>query len=781
MHSLLLSGLSKKNNKLKTNRFLMPGLFIIASCLLFFNQGLFFHKKSIVGDAADALFPSLWYTGHLWRSGIIPLWNSFLFNGYPIFSDPQNQTFYPFNIIISFITDFSAKIVYLQLVFHYVLAGIFMYLFAGFYVKNNAGRLIAAMTYMFNGFMINHFHHLTVIDTVAWLPLILFFLEKGWREHNLLYFVPAGISTALMILAGHPQSMLYIYYMILFFTLFKCFWPITGKGISFFPLGLTVASLVFSMLLASIQLIPSYEFSTFSNRSGPLPYESIVNSGQLYLPHLITLILPDFLGAVRGPYIGFTDITHSSIYCGILFLAIFPYIFAKRNKEVYFYIFMFSTTLLIAMGDSGYIFRFLYHYMPGFDLFRSPVQYRFGLGFSAAILTGIALENITNRTTTNRFVKHVYFTVVFILLVTTVILTMHSPQYEKVLDNIFNNAIFFILALSVCIFVLHLLEKQKISITIFNSVLILLVFIDFYSNGANALSFGAQRNHKALDYDASSVALVIKGKNQLKQNMHTPFLSDEEITKGLVRIYVDDNVDYSKGFSYVPYDYQKLAVLGYNRSILYRIFMTDGYNPMMLQRYVLFNRILKQRSYKKFLMLSNVKYIFKTDGTFEVLPDDEILSRAYIVTKAEYVENPNLILDRLSAPFFDVKDKAVVEEPIDIKSEDACKGTTEAHIIQYLPNKIGLITESACSSLLVLSETHYPGWQVQIDSSIIKDALKVNYCFMGTVIPAGKHHVVFEFVPTSFKIGLFVSVSALLGGLIFGMAKLKNRSKRTRV
>lgn len=170
--------------------FLIASFFIILFCLLFFAKGIFRNNISIIWDTPNQFFPKLWYTANVWRRGLPPLWNPFLFNGFPTFADPQSQTFYPFTFAMAFLTGVSAKMVYLQLVFHYMLAGIFMYLFAGFYVKDIAGRVIASLIYMFNGFMIDHFSHLTMINSVVWLPLILFFLEKGWRGRNLLYFAP---------------------------------------------------------------------------------------------------------------------------------------------------------------------------------------------------------------------------------------------------------------------------------------------------------------------------------------------------------------------------------------------------------------------------------------------------------------------------------------------------------------------------------------------------------------------------------------------------------------
>lgn len=134
-------------------KLLLSLCFLVAVWAFFFHKGLFLDKRTLIWDAESEFFPSLWYTGHMWKNWILPPWNYLLFNGYPAFADPQNQTFYPLNIVISLIADFSSYVAYLQLVFHYLLAAVFMYLLAGLYVQNTAGRLAASLTYAYSSFL----------------------------------------------------------------------------------------------------------------------------------------------------------------------------------------------------------------------------------------------------------------------------------------------------------------------------------------------------------------------------------------------------------------------------------------------------------------------------------------------------------------------------------------------------------------------------------------------------------------------------------------------------
>lgn len=263
----------------------------------------------------------------------------------------------------------------------------------------------------------------------------------------------------------------------------------------------------------------------------------------------------------------------------------------------------------------------------------------------------------------------------------------------------------------------------------------------------------------------------------------SPFLSSAELRSGLFRVYVDDELDqHSNLMPSLPYDYLKLRMMNFNMATMHKIFMVDGYAPMMVKRYVFFTALLRDRSYERFLMLSNVRYVVKQDDTIEVLPGSRTMPHAYLVHKFVYRNNPDIILETLSDPLFDVRKEAVVEEPLTLNGSGNCRGNSEAKIVEYLPNKVRLLTENDCPSLLVLSDTYYPGWEVEVKNSstgeaIKREAIKVNYCFMGAFIPTGKNEIIFGFNPRSFRTGLIVSVmTALSGGIILLVASFFRKS-----
>jgi hypothetical protein len=70
----------------------------------------------------------------------------------------------------------------------------------------------------------------------------------------------------------------------------------------------------------------------------------------------------------------------------------------------------------------------------------------------------------------------------------------------------------------------------------------------------------------------------------------------------------------------------------------------------------------------------------------------------------------------------------------------------EVRVVRYESNRVELATRSVGPSLLVSSETDYPGWRATIDGQPA-EIRTTNYAFRGLVVPAGNHTVVMEFRP----------------------------------
>ena len=71
-----------------------------------------------------------------------------------------------------------------------------------------------------------------------------------------------------------------------------------------------------------------------------------------------------------------------------------------------------------------------------------------------------------------------------------------------------------------------------------------------------------------------------------------------------------------------------------------------------------------------------------------------------------------------------------------------------ARITSWRPARIEIDVESALGGVLALHETWYPGWIAEIDGKRVP-ILRADVLFRGVEVPAGRHRVVFRYVPFS--------------------------------
>src|SRR5262245_9734310 len=121
--------------------------------------------------------------------GELPLWNPFTLNGMPFQADIQTALFYLPNTLLTFFVSGGKLPVYsleVEIIAHYVIAGISMYYLAKSYGLENIYALFAAVVFTFSGFMITRAIHQPMICETAWLPLIILLFRKMMKERSVI-------------------------------------------------------------------------------------------------------------------------------------------------------------------------------------------------------------------------------------------------------------------------------------------------------------------------------------------------------------------------------------------------------------------------------------------------------------------------------------------------------------------------------------------------------------------------------------------------------------------
>ena len=95
--------------------------------------------------------------------------------------------------------------------------------------------------------------------------------------------------------------------------------------------------------------------------------------------------------------------------------------------------------------------------------------------------------------------------------------------------------------------------------------------------------------------------------------------------------------------------------------------------------------------------------------------------------------------------------------------------------LDYQPEKVVIEADLPQAGFLVLSDSYYPGWKVFVDGEEDR-ILRANYIMRAVRLSPGHHQVEFIYDPSSFKLGLAISLATLFLILVLiGYEIIKNR------
>lgn len=718
-----------------------PFLVLSLGILLFFKDILLF-KKYFWQDIFYLAYPSFNFFATSLKEGHFPFWTPYVFSGMPFMAGILDS-FYPINWIFPFFVKngvLSFFALEIHIIFHILLGGFFTYLYAKEIKLSNFGALISALTFMLSGFVITHSVHFSPVNTFIWLPLILLFIHKALTSGKKSYGILGGVFFGISILAGFPQFTLHISYII---GLYILFYAIVIKKAKFEKksynyLFICLIVLLIGYCLASIQYIPSYEYSKYTVRAKMGFEQSTVMS--LTPLQIITLFVPKFFGSDTGmgtdsvPSWGIESFWETSIYIGILSLLFTFFAFQeKRKKLVWFFGGIAILSLLAAMGKYTPFYKFIYYIIPGFNKFRIPGRFLGLFSFSTAMLAGFGVDalfcdNLTDvRQAKQKILKPLsaFIMLVVLYLILSFFILKNYISAENYLNIVRQNKIFLFFFLS-SLAIVFLQIKGFIRPDILKAMAVVILFADLYIFGHN---FNASDKNP---YEAYACTPLIK------------FLQDK---REIEPFRIGHNI------------------LQENGGNIYRVELVDGYNPLMLQRYYDFN-ISRNRK----LTLLNVKYyqasFDKNTGQVNFQENPDYLSRAFLVFDYVLAPNGNEALKILSDTSFDYKHKVVLEEKPDIDLENV-KGQDYSSCIEIPrdntnPNVVSLhLSTDAPAGFLVFSDIYYPDWKAYVNGKRVK-IYCADYVLRAICIGKGESNIKLVYDSNAFKIGLIISLITII-------------------
>jgi uncharacterized membrane protein len=354
-------------------------------------------KNNSMPDVVTQMYPWKHLVMNLWKSCQWPIWNPYNFSGSPLLANYQSAVFHPANFLFflpagrqGFLPEVDAWS--LMILFQFLLAGWFTYLFCRSLKLSQAASLLSTVSFMFCGFITCWGAYGTMSYALLFLPLVLYGIEKSFPKDHVrnLIMIPIGLMASFF--SGHFQISLYV---LLFSFAFLFFKYLTTKKFKQFFLGLFF--LAFGVGLAMIQILPALELHQLSSRSSTFGVSEIIP-----FRYLITLIAPDFFGnqVTRNNFLG--NYAEWMGFVGVIPLILAVYaVFKKRNDSVRF--FSVAGILALIMTLPTPLLDLLVKLK--IPVFSSSAASRIIslFSFSVAVLAGFGLEQLVSDWRTKKF------------------------------------------------------------------------------------------------------------------------------------------------------------------------------------------------------------------------------------------------------------------------------------------------------------------------------------------------------------------------------------------
>lgn len=236
------------------------------------------------------------------REGVLPLWNPYAFSGIPLLGDGQTAIFYPPSWL--FLVLPAQLAMNWAILSQFSVAGVGMFLFTREVGTGRAAALLAALAFMFNGFLTSRMVHLSIMSGAALIPLVFWAAERLRKQRTSGRLAVAALVVAMQAFAGHPQVPVYTATALVVYLLVQAFASAPrGRGLSRMASALVGLGAIYvaGYSLAAIQLLPWVDFARLSPRAASASFGLVAGQSLVGVDWLL-LIMPYIFGGVRSGF-----------------------------------------------------------------------------------------------------------------------------------------------------------------------------------------------------------------------------------------------------------------------------------------------------------------------------------------------------------------------------------------------------------------------------------------------------------------------------------------------
>jgi Bacterial membrane protein YfhO len=596
---------------------------------------------------------------------------------------------------------------------------------------------------------------MALLDSAIWLPLICYSVVRLHEERSGASVAIAAIAFAMPVLAGHPETAIHITLvgvgLALFLAVLRPSTEATRQPFRYLAL-LGVCGL-FAMGVAAVQILPTLEWIPHLNRGSDSIWPPVP------LRNVIGMVSRDILSSSNSFGL---QIPEQAAYVGMIAFLGFPIAWLHAQRR---YVVFFSLSTIVALCVA-YGIRPIYTLSLYVPMLMGLKNSRFILvvSFGVAVLAGLGvsvLENLEKQERKRRIRAAMFAAggiclaalMIYLVRANLVALPVGHSRYPKAS----------LLFLSFSTIPVALRLAGLLRPRLFNFLLAGVVIVDVCSFSYGFMPF--EKPQYILPEDKFFARISSKTSEPVRlMQIGDAYTANAEILYGIQ----------SSGGYEIPLrrmaEFTRGVTLNYMDAILQdseHVFDTADRRIDMLSTryYVVQNKDPLYKRYQESPDRFRFLFEFAATSMFENL---KAMPPAFLVPSSgiTVIKDEKAQMESIRSAGFDPARTVILEEPLSLASTSGVPGNV--HWIARKNSSLQLKVDSATDSVLVLSQTFYPGWKAFVDGKRTP-VFPADYALTGIAVGAGSHDVVFTFDPLSFKIGLLLSavMTLVVGTLLY--------------
>ncbi len=667
-----------------------------------------------IGDFTHQYWPLRAFAARELAAGRLPFWNPHIWGGQPGLADPQMAALYPPAIANALLHGGTLPLTALEweVIAHVVWATVGMYVLARAVLRTHTRlpAVGAALAFGLGGYLTGFpVQQVAIMETIAWTPWWVWTLRRAARSQTLadrLRFVHLAAAVfAMALLAGHPQSALYMAYLGFAYTLF-CLWRAPVRTWQH-RLSVLLVPFALGIALAAVQLLPTLDFIARSERQ-QLDFQFV--SPGLGWHDVVFLFVPN------------TDIG-TPLYLGPVVLILLGAALkdGHARAEKWFWLSLAILSLFLAFGGTGAFYAIAYLLLPGWNAVRNQERALLWFSLAQALFAGWGLLALMTSTRTIRATAARISGGLAVLawVLAFALIALEGPWVNAMLMMaLFSSLIWLVMTLG---------EGPPHPIVPTFLLVLVLMF--------NLMSVN-QRYHQGPAPETLWPARALY-----------TVIAD---TAGHHRVN-DASLLPPEGNAGMLYGYEGLG----------------GNNPLRLARTRRFLNAIDSWYEWKLLAVQYVvsqdpnlapnafNLLYEEDGFF-LWEVREPRPRAWSIATLVQMTDADAIADRVDDRDFDAYTTAIVET-----SPPPVEGRATVNVLDHRAGFLQVAVQADAPAFVVLAEIADPGWRATLNGEPV-EWLRTDGFILGVPVPPGNHTLTLAYRPPRWLLGVGISGIAWL-------------------